>query len=94
MNATEVRNVLLSDHPGIQCFDNGGATFDRYTVVYLSQREGRRRYAARGMSERPTSPNGFGQWTSAMLGAHLGKRVNFEQLPAECQAVVVADCMN
>jgi len=39
--------------------DNGGATFDRYTIVYLSTIN-HGVYFARSCSETPNAPNGVG----------------------------------
>jgi hypothetical protein len=72
-------------------YDNGGKTFDRYTAVYLLEREGPNLYGARGMSEHPFHPLGFGMYCSAMPGRHLGKRIKFEQLPPDCQRLVLSD---
>lgn len=73
--------------PTIRIYDNGGKTFDRYTVVFMN-----RPYApnsalleALAMSEDPFHPQGFGQHCSAMTGRHLGKRIKFEDLPEPCQ---------
>lgn len=45
----------------IRFYDNNGKTFDRYTVVYMDQPEYQAgTYAARGMSEYPFYPQGFG----------------------------------
>lgn len=75
----------------VRIYDNGGKTFDRYTAVYLDQPENRGLYAARGMSEYPFHPMGFGQYCAAMLGRHLGKRITFEDLPPDCQRLVLDD---
>ena len=76
----------------IRCYDNGGKTFDRYTVVYLDELEREpRTFAARGMSAYPFHPQGFGMMTSAMCGRHLGKRIAFEELPPDCQRLVKGD---
>ena len=76
----------------VRCYDNGGKTFDRFTVVYLDYPErGRNIYSARGMSENPTHPQGFGQGCTAQLGRHLGKRIAFSELPEACRKVVLAD---
>ena len=76
----------------IKIYDNGGKTFDRYTVVYLDSPEREpRTYECRAMSERPRHPQVFGQICTAMLGRHLGRRIKFSELPAECQDVVRAD---
>jgi hypothetical protein len=86
MNAADI-----SKHP-IQCYDNGGETFDRYTVIYLAYPERQpRTFAARGMSEHPFHPQGFGQCCSAMVGSHLGKRIHFNDLPKDCQQLVLSD---
>lgn len=75
----------------IRIYDNGGKTFDRYTVVYMTEPEGRGLYGARGMSENPFDPQGFGQYCSAMPGRHLGRRISFDDLPQPCQRAVAMD---
>ncbi len=76
----------------IRCYDNGGKTVDRYTVVYMDFPERQRGFfLSLGMSEDPGHPQGFGQHTVAMLGAHLGRRVPFRMLPGRCRRVVLAD---
>jgi hypothetical protein len=75
----------------IRCYDNGGKTFDRYTVIYMDERERDGTYGARGMSANPFHPQGFGQYCSAMLGRHLGKRIAFDALPSDCQRLVMMD---
>jgi hypothetical protein len=83
----------------IHCYDNGGKTTDRYTVVYT------RIYGKIagvgcwyiGMSADPTSPQGFGQHGESVRPidrpkySHLGKKIKFSDLPADCQAVVLSD---
>jgi hypothetical protein len=76
----------------VRIYDNGGITFDRYTAVYMDQPEnGVGMLSARGMSERPNHPQGFGQMTSAMAGLHLGKRIKLTDLPEACQKLVLSD---
>lgn len=75
----------------VKIYDNGGKTFDRYTAVYLDQPEAAGLYGARGMSEHPFYAQGFGMYCSAMPGKHLGKRIKFEELPADCQKLVKQD---
>ena len=76
----------------IKCYDNGGKTCDRYTVVYLDCPENKpRTYQCVGMSASPFHPQGFGQHSIAMLGRHLGKRIKFEDLPEDCQKLVKQD---
>ena len=77
----------------IACYDNGGKTIDRYTVVYLDEPERAvNTFAAVGMNAEPFHPQGFGQHTTAMLGRHLGRRVALSTLPADCQKLVARDC--
>ena len=83
----------------IACYDNGGKTMDRYTVVYLNEMEGRpdlplhrgNLFAAVGMNEVPFHPQGFGQHCTAMPGPHLGKRIRFSALPEDCRKLVMQD---
>lgn len=76
----------------IRCYDNGGKTLDRYTVVYLDFPERERGvFECVGMSARPFDPQGFGQHSAAMCGRHLGARVPFCMLPKDCRALVMAD---
>ena len=41
-------------------YDNGGETFDRFTVYY-NEPENNSLWAGRGMSSNPFHPQGFGQ---------------------------------
>jgi hypothetical protein len=84
----------------IRCYNNGGqwaegGSIDQYTVVYIDQREQWTRdgwiYSAVAMNERPFHPQGFGQHCAAMDGPHLGKRIAFSALPADCQHMVRQD---
>jgi hypothetical protein len=72
-------------------YDNGGKTFDRYTVYYNEIEKivnGKKMYMCLGMSEHPCHPQGFGQHSTGMLGEHNGKRIILEQLPPDCQKLV------
>ena len=79
----------------IRCYDNGGETCDRYTVVYT--RSGDRRCYYVGMSGAPFHPQGFCQHGEhhTMIDrpqySHLGKRITFKELPMDCQKVVISD---
>jgi hypothetical protein len=76
----------------IRIYDNGGKTIDRYTVVYMDEPEHKpNTFNARGMSEHPFHPQGFGCSCTAMPGRHLGKRIKFEQLPTDCQKLIKQD---
>lgn len=74
----------------LRCYDNGGKTFDRYTVLpprYAGQawRERSGLWQAIGASDSPFHPQGFGQHVTAQPGPHLGKRVAFADLPPDVQ---------
>lgn len=76
----------------IRAYDNGGKTLDRFTVVYLDCPENQHNtFFARGMSEDPFSPQGFGQGCSATPGRHLGLRIEFSSLPKDCQKLILQD---
>jgi hypothetical protein len=79
----------------VRCYDNGGETMDRYTVVYLDQQESKEPrgvyYDCRAMSANPFHPQGFGQMSTCVLGPHLGKRIAFADLPFDCQRLVFRD---
>lgn len=74
-----------------RCYDNGGKTLDRYTVVYMFEPESNGTYGARSMCAHPTSPQVIGCYTSASPGRHLGRRIKFNELPIECRKLVLSD---
>jgi len=77
----------------VAIYDNGGKSFDRYTVVYLWAGKDRiGRHSCVEMSECPFHPHGFGQHGDCQNGRHLGKRIQFEDLPSQCQRLVWNDC--
>jgi hypothetical protein len=92
---------LFSDNAPryIRCYDNGGRSYDRYTVAYT----GRYRHKTGGefwyvaMSANPYHPQGFGQHGSSTSQidwptyGHLGKRIAFAELPDDCRKVVISD---
>lgn len=91
-NGTEIAGKMQN----VRIYDNGGKSVDRFTVVYLDEPERSRpgegpMYSARAMDEEPYAPQGFGQYTTAMDGLHLGVRIKFEDLSADCQKVVLSD---
>ena len=76
----------------IRVYDSGENFLDRYTVLYLDRPEYKAgTFSARGMSENPFHPQGFGQYCIAAPGKHLGKRIKFEELPSDCQKLVLQD---
>jgi len=57
--------------------------WDRYTVVYGSpfKKNGEDFYECLGLSENPNHPQGFSQWSECMMGDHLGKSIEWDELP-------------
>lgn len=85
------QNETVNGHP-IRCYDNGGRSADRYTVIYMDAPEHRPgTFGARGMDDRPFHPQGFGMYCDAMPGRHIGRRVLFSTLPPDCQRAVLQD---
>lgn len=80
----------------IRCYDNGGETIDRYTVVFtrLGNKLGRGTCLYLAMNAAPFHPQGFGQHGESTCPidrpsyGHLGKKIRFEDLPADCQKCV------
>ena len=88
--------MKITDRYGtvLRCYDNGGRSFDRYTILpprWAVEHVARYRvgvgalWAAIGSSENPFHPQGFGQHISAVAGPHLGRRVRWDTLPANVQ---------
>jgi hypothetical protein len=75
----------------VKCYDNGGDSFDRYTVVFNDLKEQPNVYEYVGMSSNPFSPSGFCQHGVCIVGKHLGKRIAFSSLPDDCKVVVRRD---
>ena len=69
----------------VTIYDNGGETMDRYTVIIGDD--------VFGMSENPTSAQGFNQWAGNVgkdirIGSHLGKTVKMTSVPKEVQKAI------
>ena len=91
----------------IRCYDNGGESADRYTVVFTGryrryktiedERTRPRYYVYLGMSANPFHPQGIGQHGESNYlidrpgYSHLGKKISFTDLPVDCQKAVVSD---
>lgn len=83
----------------IRCYDNGGKTADRYTVVYTGKYRNKAKgsYEYVGMSAAPFHPMGIGQHGEHSTPidrptyGHLGKKINFNDLPADCKELVLRD---
>lgn len=78
----------------IRIYDNKGKTWDRYTVM-IPEGFG---YHVYGMSENPTSPNGFNQYCLTTYGIvdsirvteseNIGDPVKLSILPQEVQMAI------
>ena len=89
-----MKTLLLGEKESLHCYDNGGKTIDRYTVVFLDSVRWLRdkpEYDCVGMSHDVTSPQGFYQHSTCFDGPHLGKRIIFEQLPMEHRQRIVGE---
>lgn len=88
----------------VRCYDNGGKTFDRYTVTFprfairsTDKANPWTEYPYIDMSENPFAPMGFGQHGSSQAQidrptySHLGKKIAFHTLPEDCQRAVLQD---
>lgn len=73
----------------LRVYDNGGKTFDRYTIIppryAKDSRERNGMWFAIGASENPFHPQGFGMHVAAEPGTHLGKRIHWDSLPVDVQ---------
>lgn len=68
----------------IEVYDNGGETFDRYTVIIDGD--------VYGMSANPNSPQGFNQYSGKLhelpMARSNGERVTIESLPEAVQKAI------
>ena len=71
----------------LKVYDNGGETYDRYTVVFAKQ-DGV--YPYYGMSTQPIHPWGFCQYGESRQAPtnSLGKKISFKTLPLDCQKII------
>jgi hypothetical protein len=76
------------DGADVRVYDNGGETFDRYTIVVENPETQERSWL--GASENPFHPSGFGQHLGDRVqeGAHLGNKIKFAELPEQVQKFV------
>ena len=71
---------------GNRIFDNGGKTYDRYTLIAADG-------SVFGFNENPYHPQGFGQYGGEWEGGstrHLGKKITAASLPAQAKKYVKA----
>lgn len=108
--ANRIKSLLPNGVPKcVRCYDNGGTTADRYTVVYTGRYRGKGHFQYVGMSALPFHPQGVGMhgehWQqidtnksgfAPAMGRknHLGKRIPFVELPKDCQRLVLSDYRN
>ena len=96
-----MRGSETVDGQPIKVYDDGKSG-DHYTVVYVNRepwgftpeyiaRTGRDFWPMLGMSAEPFHPQGIVQHCEGMIGPHLGKRIPFASLPADCQQAVHND---
>ena len=97
---TRTKRLLPAGKPRyVRCYDNGGKTYDQYTVVYTghyTHKTGRQHWSV-CMSEHPFHPQGVGMHNEYPYQidrpsyGHLGKRIKFDDLPEDCQKLVLQD---
>lgn len=81
----------------VRCYDNGGETADRYSVVFTGRRARGAGFPYLGMSANPFHPQGIGTrgeseyFVDRPTSRHLGKRIAFEALPEDCRKLVMQD---
>lgn len=104
MPRTQSKKFLDGDCPAgvLAIYDNGGKTWDRYTVFYKptdSQSYGYGSIGYRGMSEHPYAPNGFGIYgemkpfeVAAYRNRIYRESCKWTDLPEDVQRAVRNDC--
>lgn len=104
MNKQERIKALMPNNcpKWVRCYDNGGESFDRYTVVFTKKAliavDKTRYFLYVGMSANPFHSQGFGQHGESNWNpidrptyGHLGKKISFTQLPDDCKKLVISD---
>lgn len=73
----------------LRCYDNGGKTFDRYTIIpprWAKDYKNGWEWLGIGASEHPFHPQWFGQHSHDIVpGSHLGRRICWSDLPQDVQ---------
>lgn len=80
----------------LACYDNGGRSFDRFTVLYgapLWEPSMGRTVPYLAASAHPFAPQGFGQHGEmpAHNRAALGRKIRWADLPADVQRAAIQD---
>ena len=77
----------------IKVFDNGGATLDRYTVIFTKRKVNQSEYLALKLSDEPDGQ--FHNKHTILLNSTsqksvplIGRKIAFTDLPAQCQSIV------
>lgn len=92
---TRIKNTILVNGKRKVCriIDNGGETFDRYTIAFRAERvRGMLTYPYLAASANPFHPQGLGQHGEArefIKGRNLGKRVRFDDIPSDVQKFIL-----
>jgi hypothetical protein len=75
---------MQNEGTDVRVYDNGGRTFDRYTVIFDSGDD----VYALGIGDTGNVPNGFCMTVEAVEGPHLGREIDLEDMtPAARKAV-------
>lgn len=73
----------------LRCYDNGGRTADRYTILpprwAKEYRERNGLWSCIGSDDTPFHPQGIGMHVTAQAGPHLVRQVSWDTLPADVQ---------
>ena len=72
----------------MKIYDNGGKTWDRYTVIIEGWHFGKS-CEVLGLSDNCDSPQGFSQFGEGYDGDHLGKIISFDDLPDNVQNHII-----
>ena len=101
MNKQKWKESLLPEGipKWIRCYDNGGESADRYTVIFTHAQSflSDGYFPVLGMSENPFHPQGvcihseFNSPIDRPSYKHLGKKITYEQLPEKCKELVLSD---
>jgi len=98
-NKERLESLMPNNMPKyVRCYDNGGETLDRYTVVFTGNYRNIKRgdqYLYLGMSEYPYQAIGQHGSSNDPIDrpqySHLGKKIKFSDLPIDCKTCVIDD---
>jgi hypothetical protein len=90
----------------VRCYDNGGITADRYTIVFLTPcwvepENGQEWYVVLACEPNPFNENGIGAYHNEYprlidepSSGHLGFPIQFDELPPKVRKLVEGDLEN